>query len=48
MLTYLKLLEKSAAERGATSEQQTYTVRIRLIEDALRAPNAKPPADAIK
>ena len=48
LLTYLKLLEKSAAERGATSEQQTYTVRIRLIEDALRAPNAKPPADAIK
>ena len=48
LLTYLKLLEKSAAERGATSEQQAYAVRINLIEDALRAPNAKPPADPIK
>lgn len=48
LLTYLKLLEKSAAERGATSEQQTYAVRTRLIEDALRKPTAKPPADPIK
>ena len=48
LLTYLKLLEKSAAERGANDERQAYAVRIRLIEDALRAPNAKPPADAIK
>jgi len=48
LLTYLKLLEKSAAERGATSEQQGYGVRIRLIEDALRTPTAKPPADPIR
>lgn len=48
LLTYLKLLEKSAAERGATSEQQTYATRIRLIEDALRKPAAKPPTDPIK
>lgn len=48
LLTYLKLLEKSAIDRGATSEQQTYAVRIRLIEDALRAPATKPPAEPIK
>ena len=36
LLTYLKLLEKSAAARGASSEQQAYTARIRLIEEALR------------
>ena len=48
LLTYLKLLEKSAAERGAPNEQQAYAVRIKLIEDALRAPNAKPPAKPIK
>ena len=48
LLTYLKLLEKSAAERSATSEQQTYAVRIRLIEEALRKPTTKPPADPIK
>ena len=48
LLTYLKLLEKSAAERGATSAQQSYGVRIRLIEEALRKPTTKPPADPIK
>lgn len=48
LLTYLKLLEKSAAERGATKEQQAYAVRIRLIQDALRAPVTKPPADPLK
>ncbi|MHB8914240.1 MAG: hypothetical protein ACYC4K_00340 [Thiobacillus sp.] len=48
LLTYLKLLEKSAIERGATSEQQTYALRIRLIEEALRKPTTKPPADPIK
>lgn len=48
LLTYLKLLEKSATERGAASEQQTYALRIRLIEDALRAPITKPPAEPIK
>ena len=47
LLTYLKLLEKSAIERGATNEQQTYAVRIRLIEEALRKPTAKP-AEPIK
>ena len=48
LLTYLKLLEKSALERGATNEQQNYAVRIRLIEEALRKPTTKPPADPIK
>lgn len=48
LLTYLKLLEKNAAARGAMSDQQTYTVRIRLIEDALRSPNPRPPAESLK
>lgn len=48
LLTYLKLLEKSAIERGATGEQQAYALRIRLIEEALRKPTTKPPADPIK
>lgn len=48
LLTYLKLLDKSAAARGAASEQQAYATRIRLIEDALRSPTAKPAADPIK
>lgn len=45
LLTYLKLLEKSAAARGASSEQQAYAVRIRLIEEALRKPSATAPAE---
>lgn len=48
LLTYLKLLEKSAAARGASSEQQAYAVRIRLIEEALRSPSGKSPVDSIK
>lgn len=44
LLTYLKLLEKSAASRGASSEQQAYATRIRLIEEALRNTSSKPPA----
>jgi hypothetical protein len=48
LLTYLKLLEKNAITRGALIEQQAYALRIRLIEDALRAPNAKPAGDPIK
>lgn len=48
LLTYLKLLEKSAASRGATSEQQAYAVRIRLIEEALRSTTGKSVADPVK
>lgn len=48
LLTYLKLLEKSAASRGASTEQQTYAVRIRLIEDALRSSSGKPAAEPVK
>lgn len=48
LLTYLKVLEKSAIERGETNEQQTYALRIRLIEEALRKPTTKSPADPIK
>lgn len=48
LLTYLKLLEKRAIERGASDEQQVYALRIRLIEEALRKPTTKPPADPIK
>lgn len=48
LLTYLKLLEKSAAARGVSSEQQAYAMRIRLIEEALRSTSAKPPAEPIK
>ena len=48
LLTYLKLLEKSAASRGASSEQQAYAVRIRLIEEALRSTSGKAPAEPVK
>lgn len=48
LLTYLKLLEKSAASRGASGEQQAYAVRIRLIEDALRSSSGKPVAEPVK
>lgn len=48
LLTYLKLLEKSAASRGASSEQQAYATRIRLIEDALQSTSGKPVAEPIK
>lgn len=41
LLTYLRLLEKSASARGAVSEQQEYALRIRLIEEALRTPPAR-------
>ncbi len=48
LLTYLKLLEKSAASRGMSSEQQAYAVRIRLIEEALRSTSGKPLPDPLK
>lgn len=48
LLTYLKLLEKSAASRGMSSEQQAYAVRIRLIEEALRSTSSKSLADPLK
>ena len=48
LLTYLKLLKKSAASRGMSSEQQAYAVRIRLIEEALRSTSSKPSADSLK
>lgn len=48
LLAYLKLLEKSAAARGASSEQQAYAVRIRLIEEALRSTSGKASVDPIK
>ena len=48
LLTYLKLLEKSAASRGASGEQQAYAVRIRLIEDALRSTTGKSVAEPVK
>ena len=48
LLTYLKLLEKSAASRGAASEQQAYAVRIRLIEETLRSTSGKASAEPIK
>ena len=48
LLTYLKLLEKSAASRGASSEQQAYAVRIQLIEDALRSTSGKPAVEPVK
>ena len=41
LLVYLKLLQKRALEHGSVIEQQTYTTRIRLIEDALVAPPGK-------
>lgn len=41
LLVYLKLLEKQARAQGSRVEQEGYSARIRLIEEALAHPSAK-------